>query len=166
MQIEIGFSTSNSWISRLIEWGSSAKVSHAFFILKDENFNDTLIYQSDSDGPEIVTLEEFLKDRKIVCSITPSVDISEAVKESIKRYIGFKYDYAADLCDAVRDLGSKLGMKWDVDFHGKHAFECAALVVQTLRLVTTPGYPDIMTLNPNIIQPGDLLAWLGGPPVK
>lgn len=155
MRVWVGFSTSPALISELIEKITHADVSHAFFILDTDEVG-ALVYQSVAGGPQITTLQEFLKDHTIVRKFAPKINVSDAVRRSIARYVGYGYDFAADLSDGLTDLARDAGLRWQADFAGKHDSECAALVVRTLRLCVDPGYPEIDTLDPHHIEPGQL----------
>lgn len=155
MRVWVGFSTSSALISKLIRAITHADVSHAFFILDTDEVG-ALVYQSVSGGPQITTLAEFLKDNTIVRKHAPKIDVADAVKRSIARFVGYGYDFAADLSDGLTDIAHDAGLNWQADFAGQHASECAALVVRTLRLCVDPGYPEIDTLDPHHIEPGQL----------
>jgi hypothetical protein len=156
-KILIGFSTSSDLDSQVIEKITSAKVSHAFFLIESEW--GQLVYQADSRGP-VLELAEFglaLENRKVVATFDPKVDLTAALKESIKRYTGYSYDWEADICAGLNDLAKKAGLKWRTAFSGAHASMCSALVVRTLRL--EPTYPEVYTLSPELTEPGELFDY-------
>lgn len=118
-----------------------------------------LVYQAEANGPEIVSLASFLKSHKIVDAISPKIDIENAMKCSIERYIGFGYDFGADVSDGINLLAGRVGLNWRIDFAEKHASECAALVVRTMLFA---AYPQIERLDPRLVDPGQLRDFMRG----
>lgn len=162
MLVEVGFSTSSSWVSRAIEWVLGGEVSHAFFLVEDDTLGQ-LVYQAAGNGPELVTRALFERTHRVVARFPPAMDLSMAVRESIRKYVGYSYDYGADLSIAVNRAAKVLGFKVHVDFAEDHASECSALVVRTM-LLAEPAYPGVGDLDPKLVDPVSLLEFMRAAP--
>lgn len=136
MQVKIGFSATNEIVSKMIEGVIRAQFSHCYLVLFTEELG-TLVYQASSSGPGLTSMSEFRKSHTIVYELTPKVDLSQAVTDSIRIYIGDGYDYTGDVGALLEDLGA--GKKWADEFHHDGCENCSALVVKTLQLAGYPG---------------------------
>ena len=155
MRIRVGFSTAPGILSSVIEDVTRSNVSHAFFLIDCDL--GSLVYQSDSSGPEIVTKTLFEKSRKIVVALDPAIDLTSAVQSSIEQFIGYDYDWSADASDGLNAIAERVGIPARVALSDKHASECASLVVRTMRLA---AYPGVERLEEHLVTPAQLLEFM------
>ncbi len=157
MLVKIGFSDTPEVISKIVERVIGAKFSHAYFVIFTTELG-TLVYQADASGPSLTSMAEFRKSHTIVYELTPAIDLSQAVSDSISKYIGDGYDYTGDIGTLLEDVGA--GKRWADDFHRPGCENCSALVVRTMQLARDPVYPGADKLVAVETDPKQLFDFL------
>ncbi|MBI2449651.1 hypothetical protein HYV49_05135 [Candidatus Pacearchaeota archaeon] len=93
MKIKIGFSTSNSIISKLIRWFTKSEVSHAYIEVYDEFLQINLIIHADFQGIIIQLAKEFdIGNRRLEEYEIDDIRLDNTLKDNLW-YLGKKYDY-------------------------------------------------------------------------
>lgn len=140
IELRIGFSTSQSWISKVIRWFTKSKFSHAFILIDNEPMLGPCVFQSDNGGIQIITQKSFDFDHNPLQKIVvPQMDLFPAIK------------VCADLLREDYDYAGLLGMIW-VEFwwrafkakvsnplHNANEFFCSAFVVKVMQVAKWPG---------------------------
>ncbi len=93
MKIRVGFSTTNSWISRTIRWFIESKVSHTYIRFYDEFLGVELIMHADWDGVVIEDAELFEKQNTVIEEFEFEDPRFKASLRKNLRLLRKKYDY-------------------------------------------------------------------------
>lgn len=93
MKIKVGFSTTNSWWSRLIRWFTEAQVSHSYVRIYDEYLKTPLIIHADIPGV-IVEHADIFDQQNIIIEEFEIEDerLKEGVRNNLK-HLRKKYDW-------------------------------------------------------------------------
>lgn len=146
--MKIGFSTTNSWVSRSIRWVTGSSVSHAY--IEFEWLGRPFIMDADWSGVRIVPREKF-RDQ-VVALIPVQVDLHLAFD-----FVGDRYDYGGLLGMGWVILGRFLKRKWRNPFANARARFCSEMIVHMLQRA---HYPGSGSLDPSTTSPQDLLEFL------
>ncbi len=87
----IGFSTTDALFSRIIRWMTRSRVSHAFLVYSDVDFDREMVMEAVGAGFRIVPLDKFAKHNRIVDVVTPRHPIDEGLKAAVD-WLGEGYD--------------------------------------------------------------------------
>ncbi len=94
MKIRVGFSRTNSWISKGIRWFLGTNISHTYIRYHDEFMEiDTIAH---ADWPGVLTISADKFDRDNVAVEEYEFDIPKpALKYNLHKFLGNRYDYLA-----------------------------------------------------------------------
>lgn len=157
MKISIGFSTSKLWISRLIRWATSARVSHTFLIIEAGDFGVPMVVQEAWNGFTLQTLEAFKHAGNDVLNvIDPRVPL-DAGLVGVAPLVGTSYGYWQLVGAGFVRLMKVLGKKARNPFRSSRSLFCSELNTIVLQ---RSGYPGADALDPSDTSPEDLLEFL------
>lgn len=105
MRVVVGFSTSNSLVSKTIRWFIGSNVSHTYLRFIDEFLGLDLIAHADWPGVVIIAKDKFIKQNQIIEEYEfEGSNLKQALVKNFK-FLGGKYDYL-----------SILGWAWTITF--------------------------------------------------
>jgi hypothetical protein len=154
--IKIGFSNSNSLVSRIIRFFSRSNISHTWLLIQDLVGDVDLVMEAVPGGFHIITFEKFMTENSVI----EVIDIGENYSEkSISRafgWMGRRYDYLIFLGMLYVISGRFFGKKLKNPF-GSRAINCVESIVYFLRSNQFPGADE---LDPGSMTPHDLYVFL------
>lgn len=158
--IRVGFSTSTSWVSRLIRWATASRVSHAFLLLDGKHahpvFGD-LVLEAEWCGFDLSTKETLTRGTtKILYLVDPLWDLDAAVKTS-GGWLKEKYNYEGLFGEAWVSIGRRLGKKWRSPLRNSRSMFCSEAIVFVLQAAKYPGADN---LDPQSTSPENLFDFL------
>lgn len=156
MKIQIGFSRSNDWISRLICFFSRAKVSHTFLLIEDDPLRGKVVMEAAWTGFHEISWDRFQDRHTVVCTITPKVSIEEGVRKLVP-YLSTFYAYSGLFGMSWVELMARLGKRVRNPFRSSKTLFCSESVAYALQW---SGYPGAEKLDPPSVSPGDLLEFM------
>lgn len=145
--VQIGFSTSNMFLSRMIRLFTKAKYSHCWFLF--EHDGKKFIFQADMGGVQIDPYEKFAAKWTNITLITPKQPIS---LDPAWDLLATNYGYAVLLGDLWVILGTWLKQKWKNPFYDAHSLVCSQFVLDVLR-DSRNNYPGLTMDNVSTIVP-------------
>jgi hypothetical protein len=154
VNVRIGFSTSNSWISRIIRWFTDSRVSHCFFVYYDTDWGRDMVMEATSGGFRIVAYSIYEQSTLTLLRLKYPVEsgLSDAVD-----WLGEAYDYEGLFGMAWVELGRWLKRKWANPLRSANAMFCSEAVVRVLQ---ASNYPNADTLDAQSTDPQMLLEFL------
>ena len=152
--MQIGFSTTNKIISRIIRWFTKAKCSHTFFVFA--LFDRPWVLGAEFGGIELISLERFQKNNSIVALADVPELGEEAVKDAMAS-LGEAYDFGGLLGGIFPIIGRWLKLKWTNPWENPKAMYCSEFVIRTLK---AHKFPDIEALDATTATPQDLHDFL------
>lgn len=155
MNIKIGFSTSNNFISKTIRFFTRSKISHTFLLLDKAFMGEDMVMQATKGGFNLVTYSVFKQHNKIVELVEPGVSLVEGIKVAT-RWLGRDYDYLGVVGFLFVLLGRIFSLRWRNPFNTDAVF-CSEVIVYILK---SSNYPGAESLNPSTITPQDLYEFL------
>lgn len=154
MKVRIGFSTTNSFVSRLIRWFVSDKVSHVYIRFYDEFLGAWLILHADWPGVIIEDAELFDKHNIII----EEYEIDHPrLKDTLRKNLRFlrrKYDYWNTIGWAWAITFKRWAKKkWQSPAEDPKKIMCTDFIVRFLC--------DIYDLPKESFNPMTLRKWMG-----
>jgi hypothetical protein len=155
--LRVGFSTTDSFVSKTIRWFTQSEVSHTFVLYYDPAFQQTMVVEADWTGFRIIPLERFEKSNRIVEIREIPVDEDPALSATAFM-LGSPYDFKGLLGHALARVASVvLRRKVNTPFRSSRKIICSEAVVRILQVIS---YPDAEKLIPDAVSPQDLLDFL------
>lgn len=159
--IQIGFSTSDWWVSRVIRWFTRSPVSHAFLLLTGEHahplFGD-LVLEAEWCGWDLSTRAALTRGTThIVELVTPIVPLDDAIRKA-GEWLKEAYNYEGIAGEAIVNIGRRLGKRWRNPLRNSRSMFCSEAVTYVLQAA---NYPGAYTLDPQSTSPADLAEFLG-----
>jgi hypothetical protein len=145
------FSTTNSWLSRIIRWATRSKVSHVSIGTSMQGV--PVVIEASGLGVRIYPRKRWAKSRTVVAEARFYVDISDEIPYAIE-FVGDRYDYAGLIGFLVVLPLRWLGRKVKNPLGSSRAFICSEL---PLRLDREHRIPEWEGLDPETTTPEDLL---------
>ena len=153
MSVQVGFSTSEWWVSRVIRWFTKAKVSHAFLYSPFAELGD--VAEAAWCGYRISTLTKLTSGTtRVVTMKTPVVPLK---MEIAKQWLDTPYAYAALFGEAWVCIGRLFRKMWKNPFPDPHHMFCSEAIVL---LMQQSGYPGADKLDAVSTSPDDLLRFM------
>jgi hypothetical protein len=152
--IQIGFSTSNAWYSRMIRWVTKSKCSHTFLIC--DFYGRRVVLEEGPFGYFPSRLFSAVPSDELVGVFTPRASqeaLAKAVHDSIQD-IGQAYGYLVLIGMAVVYLGRWLGKKWRNPLASGRSNICSERNCKILKDAEEPG---VENMDPSATSPEDLL---------
>lgn len=150
--VQLGFSTSPAWYSKVIKDFTKSKVSHTFLIVS--LFGVALVLEEGYHGYSMRLLADF--PDKIVRIVVPKVDLRAAVRESLKD-LGQPYGYPKLLGMFFVMCARRLGHKIRNPARNSRSMICSE---RNTRILQAAKYPGADKLDPSSTSPEDLLEFL------
>ena len=122
----VGFSTTQSWLSRTIRWGTKSKVSHSYmrFSLGLGPDAQDVVLHADYRGIEVLGMKRFSAKNKVVAEFTVDVPWRLLIAEIIEE-LGTPYDFWGLLGQGVMTMGTWFGKTWENPFQDEHLWYCS-----------------------------------------
>lgn len=143
MTTRIGFSTPKHFnpVSWLVRKFTGSKVSHAFFIYHDRDFDIEMVMEAHELGFRLIPYEHFERHNEMVKVVTPKNPIDVGLQLIAQRYLGTMYDYPSLLGMFIVILGRFIHRKWMNPFRGAKYVYCSEAVILAMR--ASPGYETL-----------------------
>ena len=158
-KIKIGFSTTNSIVSRAIRWFTKSAVSHCFILFEDSFLGCDLLLEASAGGFQVMRFDVFAAKNRVVRLVPLSQPILYGVQEAT-RWLGDSYDYLGLVGSAVMMVARWAKRKIKNPLHAPRSMFCSEAIVRALQ---TANYPGASGLDPASVTPEDLLEFLEGP---
>lgn len=156
IDLYIGFSTSKSWISKMIRWFTKSKVSHVFISVRA--FGTRLVIGADEGGLDWRTINKFEQSTKILYVFKPLRSNSAyAFEQFIEEYSGAEYDWIAAGNQGIKTrlkILWKIFGKWLSKKVKSNRLMCSEAVT---RFLQQANYDATKGLNPEAVGHQDLL---------
>ncbi len=153
----IGFSTTDALLSRLIRRFTRSKVSHAFLVYFDVDFDREMVMEAVGAGFRIVPLDKFAKHNRVVEIVTPRHSIDEGLKTAVD-WLGQGYDtkglVGMAFLLAMRALRRRTRRVRNL-FASRASLFCSEAVARACLASRYPGF----TQDPETTSPQDLYAF-------
>jgi hypothetical protein len=152
----VGFSTTNGWLSRLVRRMTRSRVSHAFLVYFDVDFERDMVMEAVGAGFRVVPLDKFARHNTIVRIFTPRHRIEGGLKAAVD-WLGDVYDAPGLFGMFLLLLARSLRIRFRTgNLLGKsRALFCSEAVVRACRAAGYPGFP----FDPETTTPEDLFAF-------
>lgn len=150
MSIRVGFSTSDGWVSRIIRWFTSSKVSHCFFVYYDIDWERDMVLEATSGGFRVVPYSIYEKNTLFL--LTPKFPVADGFKKALD-WLGSGYDYAGLLGMSWVEVGRWLKRKWRNPYRNPKEMFCSEAVVRVLQAANYPGTEsmDAQSVDPQML---------------
>lgn len=154
--ISVGFSTTNSPISRIIRWVTGARVSHSFLAFHWLGVDWAL--EAGFTGVKMTPLSEFQKHSKIVESVhLPGVHLLDLKPALLD--LGKSYDFGGLFGNLWIQIGRWLRLKFHNPTQDSRALFCSEFIVEFLKDIGWPGSEGLVAAD---TTPEDLRKFLKG----
>jgi hypothetical protein len=150
MDIKIGFSSSNSWISRLIRWLTSSDVSHTFLLVTIDG--KEFVAEAAFSGFRLILKRNWDKDNRVADLFTPIVSLDKGW-EAVEDWLGERYGYEGIFGYMWVVLGRMIKRKWHNPIHESKALFCSEANTKVLQ---ESGWPGADQLDAASMSPGAL----------
>lgn len=152
MNDRIGFSRGKQIISHIIMWATGGKVSHAFIVYFDEDFQADYIFEATTWGIRIVPFETYKKKYNVVAVYSPGHPLTRGFLE-LGLWIGRKYDFTGLVGMLFVLFGRFLQCKWKNFMAAPKAMFCSEAVSNVLLWSNYPNF----NLDPGTVDPKQLM---------
>lgn len=158
----VGFSTGNSWTSRLIRWFTRSQYSHAFIVVTDGKGKDEppLVMEATRRGVVVGPITKYTanwSERRVTLFMpkTDRINIHAAV-DKMWSYVGIRYGFLALAGLALRLLLQRLGIRIGNPIGiGMICSECQFLFLRQL-----PELSDLKNWDRDEVTPEDLFRYV------
>jgi hypothetical protein len=150
LDITIGFSTTNKWLSRVIRWVTRGRVSHAWIAFYDSSVGTRLVMQAEAWGYEVRPWHRWKHENILVAEFQPQKQLDGSLRW-IARSLGTKYDWTSALFAGLRRW---LGRWVKGRFRSPKKLMCSEAVIRFLRHGNTLA---VLDLDPETTSPARLL---------
>lgn len=158
MEAYVGFSSSNNFVGRAIQWFTRSKVNHTWILLKDFSDGLDMVMQASTGGFQLITYQRFLKGATVVAVVRPKVSLDKGIKEALQ-WLGEPYDFVGIVGMALVEVGRWFRRSPRNWLHSSRAMWCSEANVYVLKAA---GYPGASVLDPTVVSPEDLLEFMQG----
>ncbi len=152
--VRIGFSTTDALLSRIVRALTRSKVSHAFLVYFDVDFDRDMVMEAVGAGFRIVPLDKFARHNRIVDVVTPRFPIDEGLRAAVD-WLGESYDargiVGMAILLAVRALRRRTRGARNL-LASRRALFCSEAVARACRACKYPGFDR----DPETTTPQDL----------
>lgn len=146
----VGFSTTNSWISRAIRWGSRSEVSHSY--MRFSIAGEEIILHADYRGIEALGMKRFCSKNTVVMEFVVDLPWQPLIAEIVEE-LGTPYDFLGLLGQVIMNFGNLIGKNWDNPFQDEYLWYCSEFCAYLLSLAGEP-----LPAKPSAISPKVLLT--------
>lgn len=156
MTVQIGFSTSNAWISRAIRFFTRAKVSHAFLTYNDITIGEPMVMEADYTGYHLRSFKSATLSSTIVVLSTPKSPI-DGILPLCAGWLDKPYDYLGIVGFIWVCIGRWCKAKWHSPLHDSKALFCSESIVLALQDLKYPHADKLVAVE---TSPDDLLNFM------
>lgn len=150
--IQVGFSTTNMFLSKIIRDVTKAKISHCWFVF--DMYGKQFVLQADIGGVKIAPYNKASKKWTNIQTVPLKHEIDMAPAWDM---LDTDYDYGGLIGNAWVYLGARLGKKWKNPTADSHALFCSEFVIDVLQAVK---YPGAEKYDPETTTPEQILELL------
>lgn len=154
--IQLGFSTTDHLLSKIIRKVTNAKTSHCWLLYTDPVLGGDFVMQAELNGIVLTPWDQFVKKNVVVAVIEPVVDMKPGLLV-LAEYLGSMYDFGGLLGGFFVIVSRWLHRKIHNPFDNPHALFCSEAVTVALQAAKYPGTEDLV---PKDTSPEDLLELL------
>lgn len=151
--IQVGFSTTHMYLSRIIRFFTKSECSHAFFVF--DLFGKAWVLEAGFFGVTLLALEKFQKTNTVIALVP--IEATESDLEAAMEELGDRYDFGGLLGSFFVIVGRWFKKKWKNPWDAPKALFCSEFVVKALQ---ANGYPGAENLVAADTTPQDLLDFL------
>jgi hypothetical protein len=157
MTTRVGFSTSKSWVSRLIRWFSDSVVSHAWLLYFDIDFGRDMVLESTLEGVRIIPFDVFKRHNVVRDEwvFSPQAELASGLQRAGEQ-LGEQYDFRGLFGMLLVVIGRWLRKRWRNPLHNPNAMFCSEFVASVLKL---SAYPGTDYWDPSSMTPDDLMEF-------
>jgi hypothetical protein len=152
----VGFSTTDALLSRLVRRLSRSRVSHAFLVYRDVDFDREMVMEAVGAGFRLLPLDKFARHNSIVRIFTPRHSLDEGLKAAVD-WLGEGYDapglLGMGLLLVARSL--RIRVKSRNFLARSSSLFCSEAVALACRTARYPGF----RFEPETTTPEDLFAF-------
>jgi hypothetical protein len=146
----VGFSRTETLLSRLLRWITNAEVSHAFLVI--EQYGKLWYLGAEAQG--IVMLPMSRYEKKNTVFIYPVIGLTDThISTIMESYLGEAYDYGGLFGAIFPQVGRWFKRKWKNPFANPKATICSEFVTLALQEADIQG---AWKLDPPATTPQDL----------
>ena len=156
--MNIGFSSSNNFLGRVIRWATGIEANYAYF--KFSLAEQEVVVYADYKSVRIDTFNNFSKDKDIVTEFV--LKISKKEEDAL---IDYAFECAEEPGDWLDVLGyiwvlisGALGTKIRNPINGRPAFKFCRFILMAIRRKTGLGWTK--HLRRDVVSPSDLIEFL------
>jgi hypothetical protein len=152
LEITIGFSTTNKFLSRVIRWVTRSPCSHAWIAFNAPVLGMRLVMQAESWGYELRPWARWKHENILVAEFIPRRKPLDNSLKWIATFLGTRYDYRAAL---LAGLWHWLGRAMRGKFNDPDKLMCSEGVI---RFLQKAEYEAVADMDPEITSPKRLLV--------
>jgi hypothetical protein len=155
----VGFSTSTHLVSTIIRAVTRSKVSHAWLVYYDQDFERDMVLEASAHGFRLVPLDVFARSNTVLAVHDLGRTLHQGLR-SLSAWLGSRYDGLGLMGMAWVMFGKWLRCRWKNPFRSTNTMFCTEAIVRALQ---ADGYPGAEALDPEGTTPAELLVFLGEP---
>lgn len=160
--MRIGFSTSNSVISKIIRKLTKSKVSHAYIKCQIEKYD--VVLHANAHGVEFDKYDDF--DRKFKIVYEYDLALTDEQERKFMEYAIRQLDRPYDFLGVAGFLwvltNRSLGRKVKNPFRNRSSYYCSELILASLQAA---GFDGADQLDKDLVTPEDLVVFLDNHPL-
>ena len=151
--MQIGFSTTNRFLSKVIRWITRSKVSHTWLLYYDDDFDCDMVMEATIEGFRLIPFESFKVKNIAIELFTPKHSLAAGFKAAGKK-LGSKYDVKGLFGAIVPIIGKWFSRKWHNPFHSSKALFCSEAMVDVMKDSSYPGWESFEPedINPQALR--------------
>ena len=143
MTTRVGFSTSpTNILSRIIRWFTKSRVSHAFLVYKDSDFDRDMVMEATLGGFKIVPFDKFSQSTTVIALFDPKHSLDVGLNKAVD-LLGEDYDYTGLFGMMFVLFGRWLKRKWRNPWSSSKSMFCSEAVARVMRWSLYPGTEEM-----------------------
>lgn len=157
--IWVVFTKDDTWLSRVIQWVTRGRMSHALLLWEDPRLG-WLRMEADWDGYHIRPSQHgpgaafVLKGRRLASNWVAIPIAQEGILAHCAKHLGRPYDYPGALGFLAVALGRLLKKAWKNPLQHPSAMFCSEAIAEGLK---EAGHSRFQTLDPGTASPQDVM---------
>lgn len=155
LDITIGFSTTNKWISRIIRWITRGKVSHAWIAYDDFTLGLRMVMQAEAWAFEVRPWQRWIKENKWVAEFKLIDGSQHAALRKRARDLGQKYDWMSGFWVGVSSW-FKRWLKAGFSFRPSRTPKRLMCSEAVVRFLKDAGCASVEGLDEELTSPAEL----------
>jgi hypothetical protein len=166
MRCLIGFSTSDSLISRVIRWFTKATVSHTYIVFDYIPQADHELYEAVGHGFHLSTRDKLTRGSTRIIKEVP-VDLNVPLAFAVcRKWLETPYDFSGLFGEAWVQVGKLFGQRWPNPWANAHSMFCSEAATFLMQIAAPNGPLRLVIRNLDARQtdPEMLLRVLTGIP--